>query len=328
MVLFLILTGCKPEQDTASPTPDHVEETLASITMIDPYPVYTMHWTGPYDVPEDLTSESSSAPIAAWGCSLFAALGDSNSPLFGRNFDWEHSPMILLHTHPEEGYASVTSVDFAYLIEDEALWTSLEDQPHHALMPLLESPQLPFNGINEHGLAVAMAAVASDQYVSDPDKPTVGNLQLIRLVLENTRTTGEAATLLESVSIRNQGGPHLHYLIADRDGGAIVVEYVDGELRTISSETPWHQATNFTLSDYDQTDGLCPRFDRLQSALTHAEGALDANAAMDLLEQVSASGTQWSIVYDLSELTLHLSLARNYETRYIFEFSAEGLTLR
>ena len=31
-------------------------------------------------------------PNPAWACSLFAALGDTENRLFGRNFDWRYSP--------------------------------------------------------------------------------------------------------------------------------------------------------------------------------------------------------------------------------------------
>jgi len=34
----------------------------------------------------------------AWACSLFAGLGDVEQRLYGRNFDWDHSPAVLLFT--------------------------------------------------------------------------------------------------------------------------------------------------------------------------------------------------------------------------------------
>ena len=50
-------------------------------------------------------------------CSLFAALGDPENRLFGRNFDWRYSPALLLFTDRPAGggYASVSMVDIAYL---------------------------------------------------------------------------------------------------------------------------------------------------------------------------------------------------------------------
>ncbi len=39
---------------------------------------------------------SGTAP--AWGCSLFAFFSDPQAMLYGRNFDWEYSPALLLFT--------------------------------------------------------------------------------------------------------------------------------------------------------------------------------------------------------------------------------------
>ncbi|MFC2105961.1 linear amide C-N hydrolase [Candidatus Bipolaricaulota bacterium] len=335
MVLLPSLVGCGSSlQSAASAVPQHVGESLRSLTKIDDYPVYTMHLVGPYGIPEELVSEDAWAPpprfSSSWACSLFAALGDADSSLFGRSFDWEHSPMLLLYTNPEEGYATVTCVDFAYLIEDDpSVWDSLENQPLETLYPLLEAPYLPFNGMNEHELAIGMAAVAPDRYVSDAEKPLVGHLQLMRFLLEGARTAEEAVDLVRGVSITDQGGPHIHYLLADRQGGAALIEFVDGELVVHQNLEAWHVATNFTVARVNGTPiGQCLRYDLMTRTLEDARGNLSADQAMDLLHQVSQSNTQWSIVYDLSNLTIRMALGRDFNTIHTFDFSEIGVTLR
>lgn len=335
MLLLLMHAGCSsPSQSTTSAIPQHVGETLRSLTKIDDYPVYTMHFVGPYGIPAELVTENGSAPqpelSGSWACSLFAALGNPHGSFFGRNFDWEHSPMLLLHTNPEEGYATVTCVDFAYLIEDnESVWYNLEDQPLETLYPLLEAPYLPFNGMNEHGLAIGMAAVAPDAYPSDPEKASVGNLEFMRFVLEGARTAGEAVELIQDLSITDQGGPHIHYLVADRQGGAALIEYVNGELVVHQNLEAWHVATNFTVSLVeDDTVGQCPRYDLITRTLEDVEGVLTANRAMSLLYQVSQSNTQWSIIYDLSNLTIHMALGHDFDTIHTFDFSENGVARR
>jgi len=311
-----------------------VDESLRSLTKIDDYPVYTMRLVGPYGIPAGLVAEGYSAPqpelTNSWACSLFAALGDADASLFGRNFDWEHSPMLLLHTNPEEGYATVTCVDLAYLIEDApSVWDSLENQPLETLYPLLEAPYLPFNGMNEHGLAIGMAAVPPDRYVFDTDKPLVGHLQLMRFVLEGARTIEEAIELVQGISIRDQGGPHIHYLLADRAGKAALIEYVDGELIVHQNLEAWHVATNFTVARVNETPiGQCHRYDLITRTLEDTRGILSADMAMEVLQQVSQSNTQWSIVYDLNNLTIHMALGRDFNTIHTFDFSENGLALR
>jgi len=104
--------------------------------------------------------------------------------VFGRNFDWEESPILVLFLEPDEGYRSVMSIDIAYLIEPE--WIDrLDEAPVEQLLPLLTAPFLTFDGMNEMGLAIGMASVDYEcGYPSDPEKRDVGDLRLMREVLD------------------------------------------------------------------------------------------------------------------------------------------------
>ena len=106
-------------------------ETLSSLKQIDPYLLYTMHFKEEYDiraVSGDWQFVGSSR-IPAWGCSLFAVYGDPENILFGRNFDWDFSPALILFTYPPDGYASVSIVDIAYLGYGEDFAFGLTDLP-------------------------------------------------------------------------------------------------------------------------------------------------------------------------------------------------------
>ena len=95
--------------------------------------------------------------------------------LFGRNFDWEYSPAVLLFTHPPGGYASVSMVDIAYLGFDEDQVNSLTELTLEERQALLNAPEWPFDGMNEKGLVIGMAAVPPGQMPYDPDKKTIGS---------------------------------------------------------------------------------------------------------------------------------------------------------
>ena len=91
--------------------------TLSSLKLVDDYPLYTMHYYGSYDqnrfssqgIGRNVRSGSNiRGGNDAWGCSLFASFGDPENMLFGRNFDWEYSPAVLLFTDPPGRYASVS----------------------------------------------------------------------------------------------------------------------------------------------------------------------------------------------------------------------------
>ena len=157
---------------TASPTggaeglPADEQATLNSLEKVDDYPLYTMRYYGPYDEATTIDSggwmaatavpgASSTANQAAWACSLFAALGDADTMVYGRNFDWQFSPAVLLFTDPPDGYASVSMVDIAYLGFDGDTAGTVTDLPHAERSALLEAPFWPFDGI-----AIAASAVS------------------------------------------------------------------------------------------------------------------------------------------------------------------------
>jgi len=310
------LATVTPTTSGAGVLSDAQVRTLSSLELIDPYPLYTMQYFAPYDTG---TAEAL-AHGRRWSCSLFAALGDPSSRLYGRNFDWDYSPAVLLFTDPPDGYLSVSMVDIAYLLSDA---TALEDRPVESLHSLLWAPHIPFDGMNEHGLAVGMAAVPNSGTPYDPALPTVDDLELIRWMLDRARTVDQALAVLRSANVSWGGGPQIHYLIADAEGRSALVEYVDGEMVVLSSAEPWHLATNFYVRTAGEGPvapaGACERYDRMLDALRTSEGFLNVTQGLDLLQQVSTERTQWSVVYDLSERSVLVVMGAGFETVYTFD---------
>lgn len=91
--------------------------TLSSLEKVDDYPLYTMRYYGEYDFRRvsTLIDKEKADPGPGWACALFTVLLDDEHLLYGRNFDWEFSPALLVFTDPPDGYASVSMVDMAYL---------------------------------------------------------------------------------------------------------------------------------------------------------------------------------------------------------------------
>jgi len=309
-----------------SDVPENIVATLSTLEKIDDYPVYTMRYFGPYVRASELepapeAPEEAAAGSTDWACSLFASLGDPSRPVLGRNFDWEYSPILVLLLEPEEGYRSVMSVDIAYLVDEEAIGR-LDTAPVEELLPLLSAPFLPFDGMNERGVAVGMASVDYEcGYPSDPEKRDAGDLRMMREVLESSATVEEALAFLEGINPVSQGGPNMHYLIADRIPSAALIEYHDGETFVFrsSAESPWQLGTNFPVVLRGGTPaGNCWRYDLIEATLREHGGALSADEAADLLQAVSTPMTRWSIVYDLAALEAHLVVERDTETVHTF----------
>ena len=330
LILISFLASCGP----AGLSSDEIV-TLKSLNQVDDYPLYTMVYRGSYEeVATAIGAPGASLadllptdrPLAApvWACSLFAALGDPQHLLYGRNFDWQFSPALLLFTDPPDGYASVSMVDMAYLGFDGANAQGLANLPLSERRSLLRAPHLPFDGMNERGLVVGMAAVPPGGMRDDPARPTIDSLQVIREMLDHAGDVDEAVAILDGYNINYGGGPPIHYLIADRSGRAVLVEFYQGQRHVFPNEHPWHLATNFLRASVDDPSGQCRRYDVLDGRLAESEGRLSAHEAMDLLSQVAQVNTQWSTLYNLSAGTVSVAMGRDYQEVHTFELEGIG----
>lgn len=293
---------------------------LASLRKVGGYPLYTMTYTGTIETVGVEPATAAGFPGAAtWACSLFAALADPQAGLFGRNFDWTYSPALLLFTDPPDGYASVSMVDMAYLDLPEEKLQDLAALPVEQRRGLLEAVRLPFDGLNEHGLAVGMAAVPPGDMRPDPAKATLGSLEIIREVLDHARTVEEAVALFEQYNVTMEEVP-IHYLLADAQGQAVLIEYYRGQMAVFPNQGPYHLATNFLLAEGGgEPAGQHGRYERMSAALQAGGGSLAAEAAMRLLAEVSQPNTQWSVVYELHAQRVQVALGREYDE--VFSFS-------
>ena len=311
---------------------DEEVATLSSLEKVDDYPLYTLRYFGGYDQRLSLDTLQGPASVnlpepnlTAWACSLFAALGDTENLLFGRNFDWEYSPAILLFTNPPGGYASVSMVDIAFLGFGETEAGNLIELPIDERRALLDTPFLPFDGMNEYGLTVGMAAVPPGHMSSDPEKETIGSLMVIRKMLDRARDVDEAIAIMGSYNIDMRGGPPIHYLIADRSGRSVLVEFYQGEMVVISNEFAWHQATNFLRSSsIGSAEGICWRYDTIHRWMSNSAGQVTLLEAIDLLKEVSQEGTQWSIVYGINAGEVHVVMGQQYQTVHSFQLDSSG----
>ena len=64
-------------------------------------------------------------------------------------------------------------------------------------------------------------------------------------MLDRAATVDEAIAIMESYNIDMEGGPPIHYLIADASGRSAFVEFYQDDMVVIANETEWQQATNF-----------------------------------------------------------------------------------
>ena len=296
---------------------------LLSFRENDQVPLYTMTYHGPYYYLTPLIPYSDAnlqkysdryLPEDEFGlfehqaCTIFSATGGDHK-IYGRNRDlpWNHTA-LLLFTHPQNGYASVSMVDLDQLGVFPgrfSLWRRLL---------LLAAPLVPTEGMNEHGLTISKADVSPDDPPFDPSKETLMFRTAMRLVLDQAKTTQEAVDLLALYNISFAGGGG-HLLIADPSGDSAILEYFDDQVVVIRNPDPWQVVTNFEVGNPANQDlePNCQRYNLVEDALEKSEGVLNIESGMDLLKQASVSGTLWSISFDMTTQKLDLVLHRQYD---------------
>jgi hypothetical protein len=249
---------------------------------VDAHPLYELTTTEP--------TTSLYRASGGGACTVFFAGG-----LLGRNFDWEDHPALLLHHRPPGGYRSASLVDISYLGFDR-------EHPPATAADLAGASRLPFDGMNERGVAVAMAAVPEAR--SRRGRAT-GSLGVMRLVLDGAASVDEAVAIFKRTAVDFTGGPPLHYLVADATGASAVIEYVGGRVHVLPGE---RAMTNFTLT------GDSPPDQRYRTAAAGlARGRLSLDDAFALLRRVKQPNTRWSAVYDLRAREVHVAMGQRYE---------------
>jgi hypothetical protein len=295
-----------------------------AVQELDSHPLYRMTYKGDYGFKQYLQNgqRQGSNPIPGapgWACTGFAALNPAGSPIFGRNFDWDNDPILVLETDSPDGYASISMVDIRYLGFTRTTEITPQNQED-----LSNAPYVPFDGMNERGLVVGMMAVNAS-LDPDPVKKTIGSLAAIRLMLDYAATVDEAIHLISQYNIDFSGGPGLHYMVADSRGQSAVIEYVNGKMNVIHSDRPYQVSTNFLLSGQTPEEGRssCDRYQLAFDHLKSSDGQISQSDAMRLLQQVAQPSTLWSVTYDMEGGNIELALRRNYEKTWKFQLDLE-----
>ena len=306
-----------------SPTPAF-NTPFGSLRQLSAYPLYELHYQGDYGFGERIRKNAPAAayrlPAAAFACSCFSAAEGEGQRIMARNFDWGLHSALVLFTAPPGAYASLSMVDISYLGYDP------QHSPLDAPERLKVAPYLPFDGMNERGLAVGMMAVSYADGGKDPQKVTLDSLELIRLMLDYAASVPEALELISKYNVNFEEVP-IHYLVADSSGSSAVIEYPDGKPVILPNSGAWQVSTNFIISQEKPSgaNSSCWRYNTLTSALAKTNGLLEKGAGMGLLQSVAQGGenaTRWSSVYRLSGRTLTLAMGRDYQHLYSFSLEA------
>lgn len=261
------------------------------------------------------------APAAEpYGCAAFTVRDPEGRFMMGRNFDFSESTAMILHSRPRGGYESISTFNLRFLGFGDDWKPDSFAHKYMALSCLFVS----LDGINEKGLAIADLMAGDDvETHQDRGKPDLTTTSALRYVLNRAATVDEAIALLGSIDMHSDIGTAHHYAISDASGRSVVVEYIDDEM--VVTDTPI--VTNHYLSDAKFGEGLIPgdtRYDILEDEYVEYLGVFDMESLENAMESVSQTpsgrfgGTQWTILFNLEDLTATYYFRRNFDKAYSF----------
>ncbi len=320
--------------------------TVTSIEKIDDYGMYYMDYTSDYGL-DNLVAQGGvenddellefvidnalkglpiEVNIPSFGCSTFQARSAEGDWLFARNYDLDYVPSMVAVTEPEKGYKSVSIANMAILgFNEENQIDSMMDK-----VMTLATPYILMDGMNEKGLSIGVLLIKDEPTRQEGKDLSLPTTPAMRYVLDNAANVEEAIALFENFNMRASSNADYHFQMADASGDSAIIEYVDGELSVIrkGGETPM-ALTNFIVSEGNYGFGHGhDRYEVIIDALNQSEGIMSEEDAMAVLEEVSqadydpildeGSSTQWSVVYNNTDLTLDVVAGANFEVVHSF----------
>jgi hypothetical protein len=320
---------------------------MKNVRKVDGYGFFTMNYTRNYQFDELLSVGVSSDQelidfmlkklfkgipvkinISDYACSTFNAKTPGGGYLMGRNFDWGYAPSMLVWTTPENGYKSVSTVNLGFMSYDAEY---LPDNYFKRFMTMA-APYVPLDGMNEKGLAIGVLQLMDEETEQNTEKTDLTTTTMIRLVLDKAANVAEAIALFESYDMHDSVGSCYHYQLADSTGATAIVEYVDNVMKVIypGVGVNYLAAANFYLTaGKEDPEGFGQdRYQIMIGRLSEKGGVMDENEAINLLKDARIESkvwedgwedkTQWSVVYNLTDLTLDISVGMNYEKVYSY----------
>ena len=265
---------------------------------------------------------------APFGCSFFSSKNKAGDALFGRNYDWEQSTVLLVRTTPKNGYASVSTccVDFLGFGDEYKPNGSPIDR-----FKTIAAIYAPLDGMNEKGLVVAdLMAGDKEKTAQDTDKPDLTTTTAIRLLLDRAATVDEAIELLKQYDMNSSVDFAHHFAIADASGKSVAVEFVKNKM--IVTESPI--ITNHYLAKEKGKNGGKQSHERFDTLEKFKGKVLEGSEVAGVMETVAQKNyeqtgdtphvTVWTWVYSPNSKMAQFYHRENF--RHAFRISIQADT--
>lgn len=229
-------------------------------------------------------------PGKVHSCSVFQTTDEAGTVRCGRNFDWS-----------EDG---------------GTIWFVPPDSENHGFLVIeQEGFDYPYEGMNDQGLFIAIAAVPKTKVPFSILKPIRVSCEMVTIILEKASSVEEAIPYFHKFSIAfgtQYGYPLIHYMIVDKEGRSAIVEFVDNKIVVTRNTDDYQAMTNFYVSAPELSFSENEKRKRYQILTqTLAKEKSSQQLVWQLLDNVSQKSTVWSNVYDLDKQLIYISYKGN-----------------
>lgn len=252
-------------------------------------------------------------------CSIFSTKVRDRL-IMGRNWDNQNVGSIIVSLyHPAGRYASVSftrAIDMGFPLN-----LDLKDIASSPLgSRLLMAPFYAYDGLNEKGLAVAMAGVGQVTLKPQPDKQRIFHPYLLRKILDGAKTIDEAIGIAEECIPfdLDENSLNAHFFVLDASGRSVILEYDGKQWQKIYGRRSWQVLTNNTVQGVADSvlREKCWRYKRVSETLEKTADDVDWRAGLRLLQGVAQKGTTWSVVYSPTVGDLFFSVYQTWGVIY------------
>lgn len=248
--------------------------------------------------------------------------------VFGKNYDWSISyGLVFVNKKNVEKTALITK-------GNPAKWVA----KYGSVSFNQFGREFPSGGMNEAGLVVELMWLDDTKYPEPDDRPTVGStLSWIQYQLDNSATIEDVIASDKLIRIAQSSVP-IHYLLADRSGKCMSVEFLAGKMVYHTGETMMVKTlTNDTyeksveyLKRHEGFGGTEPvkndkgSLGRFVTACSMVKaykpeaGKTAVDYGFNILKTIDQGDyTRWSIIYDIKNLAVYFRTSDNRKIKNI-----------
>ena len=223
-----------------------------------------------------------------------------DSPMMIRNFDYNYTIPVLVHTSPSDGYQSISTCSLNMVSEFDMKngKTDLDADDYKYLRCL---PYIPLDGMNEKGLMVSLLMQPLDSQKETDQNTTLFISVAVRMLLDHADSVDTAVAMLKKINVSSGDFSSFHIHIGDKSGNSVVAEFIDNELSLVykNSNVDYQVVTNVMLSpgEYYMYGYSLKRQYMVSSRMLDYPDGVYASDIYELLPYSFQKSTQYTICF-------------------------------